>query len=808
MKKSALLLICFIVCVNSVPLQASERKIVSEPLHSPRISLFPLTDIRLFGSDFKRIQDLDHAYLLSLEPDRLLSWFRREAGLSAKAPAYPFWESEDVWGAGPLAGHSLGFYMSSMAMMYESTGDTEIKKKLEYTLEELKECQDAQGDGYLLATINGRHVFQDVVNNNFTTRNAVINGVWEPVYIMNKIMLGLYNVYLACGMPLAKEVLLKMADWFGYEILDKLDHSQIQKLLVCEHGSVNESYIDVYSVSGDKKYLDWAGKLNDEDMWVPASQKRDVLNGWHANTQIPKFTGFERVYTYTGEKKYAEAARFFWETVLDKHTWVIGGNSTGEHFFPMREFEKRITNRGGPESCNSVNMMRLTEALYQNDGEMRKVDYYERVLYNHILANYDPHEGMCTYFTSMRPGHYRMYGTKYDSFWCCTGTGMEAPAKFGRMIYAHTESALLVNLFIPSSVDWRDKGVRLSQHTRFPDENTVEITVESKQDVRFSLHIRHPYWVKSKKISLSLNGAPLSVKMNKGGYAEIERMWKNGDKVHLKLEPSLYTEPLKGSTDYVAVLYGPLVLANPVDNTGLTDSEFRIARKTVATEEIAELKAPAVFTPVDELPRSIYKKPGEKLSFECAGRNVSATFELRPFNRIHFNRYAIYFPVYKDKKEYEAAYEEVKETILEKDLLEENTIDRVLLKSSESEKAHKLDGVNMGTGQTHGNSWRHATEGGYFMYEMAVLPGQSQSVYLRFIRTDSGSRVFDVLVDGQVIGTVDHCLPKDLPELFYDERIRIPDQLIGPKKSVTVKLQAKKGNTAGGLFDLRIVKSH
>ena len=305
MKKFVFCLLSFIIIHN---LKATDT---TKLVYPPKVQLFSLSDVRLLPGEFKHIQDLDHKYLLTLEPDRMVSWFRREAGLTPKAPPYPYWESEDVWGSGPLAGHIMGFYLSSMSMMYASTSDEAIVQKLIYTLQELDECQKAQGDGYLLAVPNGRHIFQDVADGKFTTSNPLINSSWEPVYIMNKIMLGLYGVYTRCHLPLAKDLLVKMADWFGNSIINKLSHEEMQKLLVCEHGSINESYITVYMVTGDKKYLEWARQLNDEDMWVPASQGKDILEGWHANTQIPKFTGFENVYDYTGEKKYTDAAHFF-----------------------------------------------------------------------------------------------------------------------------------------------------------------------------------------------------------------------------------------------------------------------------------------------------------------------------------------------------------------------------------------------------------------------------------------------------------------------------------------------------------------
>ena len=680
--------------------EAADTKIVVNPVQPTQRTLFPLTDVRLGDSQFKDIQELDHAYLLSLEPERLLSWFRREAGLAPDAPAYPFWESEDVWGGGPLAGHIMGFSLSSMSMMYEATGDEALTRTIEKMVRGLKEGQDAQGDGYLLATINGRRIFEEVVSGKFTTNNPTINGVWEPVYIMNKIMLGLYNAYLSCDLPQAKDVLVKMADWFGYQVLDKLSYEQIQELLVCEHGSINESYITVYEITGDEKYLKWAKLLNDEDMLIPAAEERDVLNGWHANTQIPKFTGFEKVYNYTQEDKYTRAAQFFWETVVDKHTWVIGGNSTGEHFFPVDQFEKRVPSDGGPESCNSVNMMRLTETLYQDYGRMKMVDYYERVLYNHILANYDPHEGMCTYYTSMRPAHYRIYGTQHHSFWCCTGTGMEAPAKFGKMIYAHQGSELYVNLFMPSELSWKDKGVKLVQNTDFPDNNKVGFVINTAAGVHFTLNIRKPHWSTAKKMTIWVNGKKMQLAPNTEGYVQLDRSWSNGDKVEVELTPQVTVEYLKGSDKYAAFLYGPIVLAAKVDNNGLEEAySFRFPKRTVATLEIPMLTAPALIGSLDKIKKAVSRKSDKELVFECSSEVASTTFELIPFNRIHFNRYAIYFPLYKQMKDYQAVYEQEKKTIQENEMLQANTVDHVLIQSPLSESDHKLAGVNMDWGE-------------------------------------------------------------------------------------------------------------
>jgi DUF1680 family protein len=777
-----------------------------KPVHQPKMELFSLAEVRLLDGEFKHIMDLTHNYLLTLDPDRMASWFRREAGLVPKAKPYPFWESEDVWGKGPLAGHIMGFYLSSMSMMYQSTGDTAIISKLKYTLNELKACQDAQGDGYLLAVINGRHVFEDVVAGKFATSNPLINDSWEPVYIMNKIMLGLYGVYTQCKLPVAKDIFLQMADWFGDSVLNKLSHEQIQKLLVCEHGSINENYINAYELTQDKKYLEWAKKLNDEDMWVPLAQGKDILDGWHANTQIPKFTGFENVYNYTGEKKYTDAARFFWKTVVNKHTWANGGNSTGEHFFPESEFEKRVIWPGGAESCNSVNMLRLTELLYKDYAEPEKIDYYERVLYNHILANYDPERAMTVYFTSMRPGHYKVYGTEYNSFWCCTGTGFENPAKFGQMIYSHDNNSLYVNLFIPSRVNWQEKGVSLTQITRFPDEETAVYTVNVKQPVSFSLKIRHPHWVNVANLVVRVNGKIYKTNSTAGGFAEIKRVWKTGDKVTVELPGKVVVSPLVASNKFVSVTYGPLVLAAQIENHGLTKEDFFSERQTVAAKEIPLSEVAAFAGDSAAMVAGIIKQKGASLAFTTTAAVTGTPVTLMPFNRIHYNRYALYFRHYDNAAAYHLEQQKVKRFEEMMPAIEEATTDAVVPGDKESEEQHGFTAVNSSTGVMGKSKWRNASNGGYFMYNAKLSSSPTQSLYLLFYKNTRGNKSFDVLVDGKLLKTIDQSqLNKEGTEEFYSEIIHLPASLLTGKDHITIKFQGRGKNATAGLMDLRIV---
>jgi uncharacterized protein len=771
------------------------------------VSLFPLSDVQIKDNEISHIEKLNHQYLLSLQPDKLLSWFRREAGLVPKASPYPFWESEDVWGKGPLAGHTLGFYLSSMSMAFESTRDRAIIERLTYTLAELKKCQQAHGDGYLLATIDGRDLFNDIVEGRFTTSNGLINDTWEPVYILNKIMLGLNGVYIRCDLPVAKEILIDLADWFGESVVDKLSHEDLQKLLVCEHGSINESFVEVYELTGEKKYLEWAKRLNDEDMLLPMSEGRDILEGWHANTQIPKFTGFEKVYTHTGEKPYTDAARFFWKTVTANHTWANEGNSSGEHFFSITEFENKVTEIGGPESCNTVNMMRLTEALYQEYAEMQKVDYYERALYNHILANYDPDQGMCTYYTSMRPAHYRVYGTKFESFWCCTGTGMEAATKFAKMIYAHKDSNLFVNLFISSELSWQSKGVILKQTSSFPDQDQSEILLKTSANKTFTLNIRHPYWVDKKGFTIFVNEEMVTSSSKPGEYAKLTRLWKDGDKIKIKFSAKVTAETLPGSNKYVAFFYGPILLATKIDNEGLSKNSFREARTTVAKEEIPILSSPVIFGPLEKLTNLLQRKSPKELRFAFPQAKASTQFELAPFNRIHFSRYTLYFPRFETRDGFKEALRQLQLKERKNHELELKTIDRVIVASDSSENTHQLEAVRASKGEAFRKVGRKAEQGGYFMYYMSVLPHGDQSLYLLFAKQDTETTAFDILIDGKLLTTVNSLPKKENTEKFYEFIVPLPKGFIVDNQHITIKFKAHKGHNTLRLFDLRVVKN-
>ena len=612
----------------------------------PFPKLFPLSDLRVTGGKFLKIQEQDHAYLLSLEPDRLLAYYYKEAGLPMKAEPYPGWESEDVCRLGPLSGHTLGFYLSSMAMMYASTGDGRLRDRLENIVDELASIQEKNGGGYLLAGYDGkvREVFRTVASGNFKVTGGGIEGHYEPTYVLNKLMLGLFDVRTLCRMDKAGDILVKVADWFGREVVDKLDHDQLQKLLICEHGSLCEGFLDAYDMTGEKRYLDWAKRLNHEAILLPLSQGRDELVGKHANCQIQKFVGFCEMFARTGDPVFGKAASFAWKTVVERHTWANGGNSIREHFLPENDFQYKIEARHGPETCNSVNMMRLTEKLFTQQAKSEYLDYYERVLFSHILACYDPEQGMCCYYTPMRPGHPRVYGTPYETFWCCTGTGMQAPAKFAQMTYAHGTNDLFVNILMPSSVNWREKGVTLRQMTMFPDRNETEVVIaEASEPCEFSLNLRIARWMKRGSVKIWVNDEETIV-MPEDGCARLRRIWRKGDRVRMSFSTELSICGLPKSDGYLAMSYGPVLLGAPMGPGGYGKRDFFQPKWTTIDRKIAITAAPLLFGSREEILKRTVRRPGDRLAFEYRSEELGKPVELIPFYDIHYQRVAAYLP--------------------------------------------------------------------------------------------------------------------------------------------------------------------
>jgi DUF1680 family protein len=764
---------------------------------------FPLGDVQLFDSPFKQNMERNAAYLLSLDPDRLLHNTRKYAGLTPKGELYGGWESQGI------AGHTLGHYLTAISQQYAATGDKRFRDRIDYIIKEMAECQKAYGDGYIgalppreLETMRGFKNGKVELASAFNFKS----GAWVPWYTEHKVLAGLKDAWILGGNAQAKEVTLKLADWAD-NITKGLTPDQLQTMLQVEHGGMLEVLVEIYALTGEQRYLDTSRRFYHRAILDPLAAGRDELTGKHANTQIPKVIGEARTYEVTGDENGYKIAQFFWDTVVHRRSWVNGGNSDGEHFFPIGKAHEHL-DPATAETCNTYNMLKLTEHLFEWQPSVDLADYYERALYNHILASQEPKEGMFTYFISLKPGLFKTYSTPTDSFWCCVGTGMENHTKYGEAIYFHTDDKLYVNLFIPSVLTWKDKGLVLEQHTNYPNEDFTELTIQSAPATPVALAVRCPAWITG-PVTFQLNGQPLDVKSQPGQYAEISRAWKQGDRLRVVIPMGLRTEKLEGDPDKLAFLYGPLVLAGDFGAAPETKS-FPYAKDQwdnfrAPTADVPVLIRAANSTDDTSLTASLKRIPGNELAFRTEGIGRPDEVTLRPFNRIFYQRYNVYWDVLSEQ-DWNKRKGEIQAEKERRQRDEARIVDEMNFGEQQPEVDHRLKSDRSQTGDFRDRKWRDANAGGYFEFQMKVLRNVPQLLRCTYWGDEAGRREFDILINGKLLATqkLDH----NKPGQFFDVEYPIPAELISFNDHVTVRFQPRKGdNIAGGVFHCAILKA-
>jgi DUF1680 family protein len=735
---------------------------------------FDLKDVRLLEGPFKHAQELDRQYLLSLDPDRLLHNFRVNAGLPSSAQPLGGWEEPK----GELRGHFVGHYLTACALMYASTGDERLKEKGNAVVAGLAECQAKLGSGYLSA-----------YPEEFFDRVEARRRVWAPYYTLHKIYAGLLDMYVYCDNQQALETCKKFADW-AIARNARLSDEQMQNMLGTEFGGMNETLANLYALTGEEKYLKISQRFNHQRILGPLSRKEDPLTGVHANTQFPKVIGAARQYELTGDASLHTTATYFWDVVTKERSYVIGGNSDGEAFTPKEKLSQAL----GPnttETCNTYNMLKLTRHLFCWDPRAEYADYYERGLYNHILASQNPETGMMCYYVPLRSGSQKTYGGPLNAFWCCTGTGVENHAKYGDSIYFHDSGQnLYVNLFIASELNWTDKGIKLRQETKYPEQDSSRLTFTCDKPVELKVNIRHPYWAQS-GIQVSINGQKQVIDSKPGSFVVLSRSWKTGDTLDISVPFSLRTEGFRDNPRRFAFMHGPLVLCAE------TQSSRRLP--VIVAEEgqfIAALKPvsgkPSTFTGSPE----VFRISGEK-------NETDVTFE--PFYKMHGNRrYVVYWDVY-TPSQWQAKEEETRAALEKQKKQDTQSVDSVIPTDQQNEREHNMQGEKTEAGEFNGRGWRHATEGGWFSYDMKVIPDQPVSLVCTYWGSDVGGHVFDILVDGEKITTQN--LENNKPGEFYDETYALSEKLTHSKTKITVRFQGHPDRTAGGLFGARIIKA-
>ncbi len=765
---------------------------------SQATELFPLTDVRLTASPFLDAQATDLHYLMELEPDRLLAPFLREAGLPLKQESYGNWESTG------LDGHLGGHYLTALSLMYASTGDAEVLRRLNYFVAELKKCQQ-NNNGYIGGIPGGKEAFDQIAQGNLQADNFSVNGKWVPWYNLHKVFAGLRDAYTYAGNEDAKKMLIALSDW-TLGLTNKLSDAQMQDMLRSEHGGMNEVFADVAELTGDKKYLDLAIRFSHQAILDPLKENKDSLTGLHANTQIPKVIGFKRIGDLTGKQDWQNAAQFFWQRVHDHRTVAIGGNSVKEHFHDDKDYSSMINEVEGPETCNTYNMLRLTELLFLTDSKASYADYYERALYNHILSSQRPDSGGFVYFTPMRPNHYRVYSQVDKGMWCCVGSGIESHAKYGEFIYAHDGDTLYVNLFIPSRLDWREKNIQISQNNIFPDEEKTQITINSRK--KFTLKIRYPQWVGAGELQVRINKKLIKITAQPGEYISLNRRWHKGDKIDVQLPMKTHLEQMPDQSNYYALLHGPIVLAaktNPFAGEKLNFIADDSRMGHIAQAQVCPLEASPLFVSDSKnFVDNIKPVSGKPLTFSAPdiikGKN-SENIEFIPFFRLHDSRYVIYWP-YTTPENLTAMQDATAKNEAEKLALDAITIDQVAPGEQQPESDHFFKAEGADTGLNKGMRWRHATR--WMSYELTDKKLEAKTLRLNFSTLDAG-RQFDLFINGKLIEHI--TLTGDASQEIYKRDFAIPESVTkNSKGKLSVKFIARNNSIAGGFYGLRLLK--
>jgi uncharacterized protein len=763
---------------------------------------FSLSDVTLVDGPFKHARDLNIQTLLKYDVDRLLAGYRKEAGLPAKAKIYPNWEGLD--------GHVGGHYLTAMALNYASTKNEECKRRMEYMIAELKACQEANGKnnpdwavGYVGAVPTSKKIWSTLQKGEFTA----FRSAWVPWYNVHKMYAGLRDVWAYTGNEDAKVIFLRFCDW-AINITASLTDAQMQSMLDTEHGGMNEIFADAYQMTSDEKYLIAAKRFSHKMLLDPMSGGKDNLDNKHANTQVPKAIGFERIAEVSNDAKFAKAGEFFWQTVTTNRSLAFGGNSRREFFPGVNASADFINDVEGPESCNSYNMLKLTEDLFRVNPSAKYIDYYERTLYNHILSTQHPEHGGYVYFTPARPRHYRVYSSPNEGMWCCVGSGMENHGKYNQIIYTHSNDSLFLNLFVASELNWKERGIRIKQQTQFPFEEQTKLIVTDGSS-HFKLLVRYPSWVNEKALKILVNGKAISHTGHPSSYVAIDRIWKKGDVIQVMLPMHNTIEHLPNVPEYIAIMHGPILLGA---KTGTEDLKGLVADDSrwghiASGKKLPVDKAPIIIEDnIVSLTTKLKPVAGKPLTFTASQiklvNPIAVVFE--PFFKIHDARYMMYWMALSNKQ-YRSYIDSI--TVLEnqKLKLQKRTIDFIAPGEQQPEVDHFMQRQNSNFGNNMDEFWRDARNGGFFSYKLSTNNETGLSLIVRYWGSEAGNRKFDIYIDNEKLITEDNT-GRWNQRKFQEVEYVIPDSMVKGKQTITVKFQPLQGSTAGAVYYIRVAR--
>ena len=765
---------------------------------------FPLGDITLLDGPLKHARDLNVQVLLKYDCDRMLAPYRKEAGLQPRKPSYPNWDGLD--------GHVGGHYLSALAIN-AATGNEECRKRMEYMISELQLVLDANNQrheawchNYIGGVPNSARMWTAFSKGDF----GPYFGTWAPFYNIHKMYAGLRDAWLYCGNEQAKNLFLKFCDW-AVDITRDLSDEQMEKMLGNEYGGMNEVLADAYAITGEQKYLNCARRFSHKLLLVPMEEGKDCLDNMHANTQIPKVIGYQRIAELAHDVQYHNASEYFWEIVTRQRSLALGGNSRREHFPTKENCIDYINDIDGPESCNTYNMLKLTEDLNRVKPNGMYGDFYETAMFNHILSAQHPQHGGYVYFTSARPRHYRNYSAPNEAMWCCVGTGMEDHGKYGQFVWTHDkgvkaeDDALYVNLFVASELNWKDRKMVIRQQTAFPYAETSVVEV-AKGKGTFILKVRKPSWCEN----FTVKGVGFDAdSYEENGFVCMKRKWKKGDQVKISMPMHAYIKPMINVPQYVAIMYGPILLGM---KTGTEDMRSLIADDSrfgqyAGGKKLALDEAPILLPKhLDDIAKNLKPVPGKPLHFKLATRMENAIDgELQPFFEIHDSRYMMYWLAL-GENDYKAYMQKLADEEKARQALEARTMDKVNPGEQQPETDHRMETDDSNKGNTEGIFFRDAKDGHYFSYLMQTKGETNLSLQLKFWGQDEWrTSEFDIYVNDKLLCSVNNSHRWRTTQ-FKTVDYAIPSEFVKGKKEIRVKFVAHKGKQVGQIYGVRLVK--
>lgn len=733
---------------------------------------FAMQQVTLLNSPFREAMQADAAYLLKIDANRLLAAFRAHSGLKPKGKMYGGWENSG------LAGHTLGHYLSACAMQYAATGDRAFLDKANYIVHELQVCQNARKTGYVGAIPKEDSLWHDVAAGNIQSHGFDLNGAWSPWYTVHKIMAGLLDAYLYTNNKEALHVEINMADWV-IKTTRGLTDEQMQKMLLCEYGGMAEVLANTYALTNNPQYLTLSRRFYDRRILDSLAVKKDILPGKHSNTQIPKIIASARRYELTGDSKDHTIASYFWENMVNTHSYANGGNSNYEYLGQPYHLNNQLSDNT-TETCNTYNMLKLTRHLFALQPSAVYMDYYEKALYNHILASQNHNTGMMCYFVPLRAGGKKEFSDEYNTFTCCVGSGMENHVKYNESIYFRgQDGSLLVNLFIPSVLKWTEKGLTLKQDGFLPADSVINFSITTAKPIKLPLRIRKPSW--SGAVKMLMNGKPIVSNTDQQGYLMIDRTWKNNDRLSVTFPAAFHAEAIPDNPNRQALFFGPVLLAGILGNAEPDQS---------AGYPVLLTANPDVKTWLQYTNRSL-------LDFKTAGTGHPHDVKLIPFYKVANEYYQIYWDVFNpqtwasQQKIYEAQRKAQQD-------LRERTADVLRMGEMQPERDHQLTGEKITNGEDHLRKWRNADNGGYLTFEMKVKPGRKNALILTYWGMDNRDRKFDILVNDKMVATED--LNKYKESRFYDITYNLPADVTQNASSVKIILKPKTNNSSGPVY--------